>query len=112
MSTAQIALEIRFDGDDVVLNGVKRPVEVRRTRRSQLLVSRTHRFDGLTQVLVSRGDGWRLDLPDADGRPDQLAASPTVTFDDVRVPRRRRGRRDREGRRGQVERQLQLALVM
>ncbi len=60
-----VALDVRIDGDEVVLQGVKRPVESA-GRADHLLV--TGRTDGgLTQVLVPRERGRRLGLPDAHG---------------------------------------------
>jgi alkylation response protein AidB-like acyl-CoA dehydrogenase len=102
-----IQLEIRADGDDVVLSGVKRPVEAA-TESSHLLVTgRTG--DGLTQVLVPA---------DADGvsiKPmrsvDQTRRFGEVTFADVRVPREslvgELGAAD-----SQVERQFHLTLAV
>src|SRR5688500_86388 len=46
----RIALEVRLDGDDVVINGVKRPVESAAAADHLLVTGRTG--DGLTQVLV------------------------------------------------------------
>jgi alkylation response protein AidB-like acyl-CoA dehydrogenase len=102
-----IALEIRVDGSEVVLNGTKRPVESA-ARASHLLVTgRTG--SGLTQVLVA------ADAPGITIEPmetvDLTRRFSVVRFDDVRVPR------DAVvgevgGAADQVERQLQLALVM
>ncbi len=77
-----IELEISADGDEVVVNGAKRPVESG-ARADHLLVSgRTG--DGLTQVLVPAG------VPGMSITPmrsiDMTRRFSTVTFDDVRLP--------------------------
>ncbi len=79
---ASVSLDIRGDGDDVVLNGVKRPVESGQ-RADYLLVSgRTG--DGLTQVLVPAGTvGVSVT---ALHTVDLTRRFSTVTFDDVRLP--------------------------
>ena len=48
-----VALEIRLEGDEVVLNGVKRPVESAAVADHLLVTGRTG--EGLTQVLVPAG---------------------------------------------------------
>jgi len=102
-----IALEIRRDGGDLVLSGVKRPVEAA-VRASHLLVTgRT--ADGLAQVLVP------ADTPGVTIAPmqsvDLTRRFHVVTFDRVRVPVSalvgELGSAD-----AQVERQLQQALVL
>ncbi len=101
------AVEIRTEGSEVIVRGVKRPVESA-NRASHLLV--TGRTDGgLSQVLVP------TDAPGISIAPmrtvDLTRRFSTVTFDDVRVPV------DAVvgevgGAAGQIRRQLQLALVM
>lgn len=77
-----LALEIRVDGPDVVLNGVKRPVESG-ARASHLLVSgRTG--GGLTQVLVPAGTGGISMRPMH--TVDLTRRFSEVAFRDVRVP--------------------------
>jgi alkylation response protein AidB-like acyl-CoA dehydrogenase len=76
------ALEVRVDGDEVVLDGVKRPVESA-ARASHLLVTgRTGA--GLTQVLVP------TDAPGVSIAPmdtvDLTRRFSVVTFEGVRVP--------------------------
>lgn len=78
----EVALEIRADGDDVVLDGVKRPVEAA-TAATHLLVSgRTG--DGLTQVVVP------ADAPGVTITPlrsiDLTRRFGTVRLEGVRVP--------------------------
>jgi alkylation response protein AidB-like acyl-CoA dehydrogenase len=102
-----LEFEIRVDGSDVVLDGVKRPVEAGAEADHFLVTGRTG--DGLTQVLVGR------DTPGISLEPmhtvDLTRRFSVVRFDDVRVPAV-----DVVGEIGaadaQVERQLQLALVM
>jgi alkylation response protein AidB-like acyl-CoA dehydrogenase len=102
-----IALEIRRDGGDIVLSGVKRPVDSA-AQSSHLLV--TGRSDaGLAQVLVP------ADAPGVSIAPmqsvDLTRRFHVVTFDRVRVPASavvgELGRADE-----QVERQLRIALVL
>jgi alkylation response protein AidB-like acyl-CoA dehydrogenase len=102
-----ISFEIRAEGDDVVLNGTKRPVESA-ARSSHLLVTgRTG--DGLTQVLVPAG------TPGVSIAPmqsvDLTRRFSVVTFEQVRLPASAV-----VGEVGtatpQVRRQLQLAIVM
>jgi alkylation response protein AidB-like acyl-CoA dehydrogenase len=100
-------LEARLDGSDLVLNGVKRPVESAAQADYLLVTARTG--PGLTQVLVPvdatgvRVEPMRsVDLTRRFGR---------VTFDSVRVPA------DAivgevGGADAAVDRQLQLALVL
>ena len=103
-----VTLEARIDGGEVVLNGVKRPVESADQASHLLVTGRTG--DGLTQVLVP-ADCRRRHASRRCRRVDLTRRFATVTFDDVRVAAdrgRRRGRAATTGRR----RQLQLALVM
>jgi alkylation response protein AidB-like acyl-CoA dehydrogenase len=102
-----IGLDVRLEGDEVVLDGVKRPVESAGTATHLLVTGRTG--DGLTQVVVpteATGLGVRpMHSVDLTRRFDELS------FDGVRVPREavlgEPGGADQD-----VERQLQLALVM
>ena len=90
----EIALEVRADGSDVVLNGVKRPVESGEQASHLLVTGRTG--SGLTQVLVPAEHRGHLGPPDADGRPD-----PSLLRGHLprrAGARRHRGRRDRGGR--------------
>jgi len=102
-----IALEIRVDGSDVVLNGTKRPVESA-GRASHLLVSgRTG--SGLSQVLVP------TDAVGIAVRPmhtiDLTRRFSDVTFSDVRVSADS-VLGEVGGAAAQIERQLLFALVM
>jgi len=102
-----IGLEIRVDGGDVVLHGVKRPVESA-AQAGVLLV--TGRVDGEpTQVLVPR------ETPGVSIAPmetvDLTRRFSVVTFDDVRVPRAALVG-EIGGAAEQVERQHQLAAAL
>jgi len=102
-----IALDIRVDGDELVLDGVKRPVESADQASHLLVTGRTG--DGLTQVLVP------ADTPGVSIRPmktvDLTRRFSVVAFDDVRVPAGavigQVGKAAED-----VERQLQHALVL
>ena len=102
-----VAVHIRMDGDTVILSGVKRPVEAGAQASHLLVTGRSG--TGLTQVLVP------IDTPGVSVQPlqtvDLTRRYATVTLDGVRVPASAvvgdAGRAD-----DQVERQLQLALVM
>lgn len=102
-----LALEVRPEGDEVVLHGTKRPVESADQTTHLLVTGRTG--GGLTQVLVPS------DTPGVTIRPlrsvEVARRFSEVTFRDVRVPRDAAvgeiGRAD-----AQVARQLQLALVV
>jgi alkylation response protein AidB-like acyl-CoA dehydrogenase len=77
-----IALEIRVDGDDVVLHGVKRPVESAAQAGVLLVTGRTD--GGLTQVLVpTETAGVSITPMDT---VDLTRRFGVVTFDGVRVP--------------------------
>jgi len=77
-----IAMPIAVDGDDVVLNGAKRPVESG-ARADQLLVTgRTG--NGVTQVLVPAGAKGVSVTPMH--TIDMTRRFSVVTFDDVRIP--------------------------
>ena len=102
-----IGLEIRVAGDDLVLDGVKRPVEAAGVASHLLVTGRTG--DGLTQVVVP------ADTPGVSITPLR-AVDPTrrfgaVRFDEVRVPAGavlgQVGKADED-----VERQLLHALVL
>jgi alkylation response protein AidB-like acyl-CoA dehydrogenase len=77
-----VTLEVRPDGDDVVLTGVKRPVESASRAGHLLVTGRTG--DGLSQVLVP------TDAPGIGTTPmltvDLTRRFATVHFDEVRVP--------------------------
>lgn len=78
----EVRLEIRVDGDDLVLNGVKRPIESAGAADHLLVTGRTG--DGLTQVLVPAETAGVIVTPlhsvDLTRRFD------AVRFEDVRVP--------------------------
>lgn len=102
-----VALTCRVDGGDVVLNGVKRPVEAAGQAEHLLVTARAP--EGLTQVLVP------TDTAGVSVEPmrtvDLTRRFSVVTFDNVRVPL------DAVvGEVGEaadlVERQLQLAIVI
>ena len=102
-----VALEVRVDGDELVLSGVKRPVESANVASHLLVVGRTG--DGLTQVLVPTDtDGVTVEPM---GTVDLTRRFSLVRFDDVRVPASA-AVGEVGGAAAQVERQLQLALVM
>lgn len=102
-----VAVEVRPEGSDVVLDGVKRPVESAAQAAHLLVTGRTG--SGLTQVLVP------ADAPGVSIAPmhtvDLTRRFSVVTFDDVRVPADRVvgevGGADAE-----VEHQLRLAVVI
>jgi alkylation response protein AidB-like acyl-CoA dehydrogenase len=102
-----VTLSIRPDGDDLVLDGVKRPVESVDQASHLLVTGRTG--DALTQVLVP------ADSPGISVRPmktvDLTRRFGVVTFDGVRVPAG--AAIGQVGKAGEdVERQLQHALVL
>ena len=78
----QIALQVRPEGDGMVLDGVKRPVESATEAGHLLVTGRTG--TGLTQVLVPAG------TPGVSVTPmesvDMTRRFATVAFDEVRVP--------------------------
>jgi alkylation response protein AidB-like acyl-CoA dehydrogenase len=78
----ELSLTITADGDDVVVRGVKRPVESAAESTSLLVTGRTG--DGLTQVLVP------VDAAGVSVSPmqsvDLTRRFSIVRFDDVRVP--------------------------
>jgi alkylation response protein AidB-like acyl-CoA dehydrogenase len=102
-----IDLEIRLEGSQVVLNGAKRPVESADQASHLLVTGRTG--TGLTQVVVPTRTAGISMVPMH--TVDLTRRFSHLTFDDVRVPA--------EGVLGevggahdQVERQLQLAIVI
>jgi alkylation response protein AidB-like acyl-CoA dehydrogenase len=102
-----VALDVRVDGGDVVLTGVKRPVESAAQANHLLVTGRT--ATGLTQVLVPT-DAARVSVEPMH-TVDVTRRFGVVTFDGVRLPADavvgQVGRAD-----DQVERQLELALVL
>lgn len=103
----EVALEIRPDGDDLVLDGVKRPVEAATASTHLLVTGRTG--EGLTQVVVP------ADAPGVTISPlrsvDLTRRFGAVRFDGVRVPAA--SAVGQVGKAGEdVERQLQHALVL
>ena len=107
-ASATSTLDVRVDGDDVVLRGVKRPVESADQADHLLVTGRTG--DGLTQVLVPRDAPGVSITPMQHGRPH-----PAVLRRDLRR-RAAAGRAPSSARSArpttQVERQLQHALVL
>jgi len=102
-----VALDVRVDGADVVLTGVKRPVESAGEADHLLLTGRTGA--GLTQVLVPTDAAGVTVEPMA--TVDLTRRFGRVTFDDVRLPSEAvLGEVGGAGQ--QVERQLQIALVL
>jgi alkylation response protein AidB-like acyl-CoA dehydrogenase len=78
----RVGLEVRVDGTDVVLNGVKRPVESGGRADHLLVTGRTG--VGLTQVLIPTDTAGITITPMRS--VDQTRRFSVVTFDDVRVP--------------------------
>lgn len=103
----QVALEVRVDGADVVLRGVKRPVESAGTAAHLLVTGRTG--GALTQVLVPRETTGVSIAPMR--TVDLTRRFSVVTFDDVRLPRSAVVG-EVGGAGAQVERQLQVAVVL
>jgi alkylation response protein AidB-like acyl-CoA dehydrogenase len=102
-----VTLDVRADGNDVVLNGVKRPVESAGQANHLLVTGRTG--TSLTQVLVP------TDAAGISVQPmrtvDLTRRFDRVTFDNVRLPASAViGEVGGAGE--QVERQLQTALVL
>lgn len=77
-----VSFDIRREGDELVLTGVKRPVESASCARYLLVTGRTG--SGLTQVLVPHG------TPGVSVKPmqslDTTRRFDLVTFEDVRLP--------------------------
>jgi alkylation response protein AidB-like acyl-CoA dehydrogenase len=102
-----VGLEIREEGDDVVINGLKRPVEAAAEASHLLVAGRTG--DGLTQVLVpTEAKGIAITPMHSVDLTRRFGA---VTFTEVRIPRDAVVG-DIGGARTQVERQLHLALAL
>lgn len=103
----RIDLEIRVEGDELVLDGVKRPVEAAGAASHLLVTGRTG--DGLTQVVVPTGTPG-ITVSPLQG-VDLTRRFSTVRFDGVRVAAGavlgQVGKADED-----VERQLQHALVV
>lgn len=102
-----VALEARVEGSEIVLGGVKRPVEAAAQARHLLVTGRTRA--GLTQVLVP------TDAPGLSIEPmqsvDLTRRFSTVRFTDVRLPITSvLGQVGEAG--DQIQRQLQVALVL
>lgn len=76
-----IALDIRLEGDEVVLNGIKRPVESAAVADHLLVVGRTGQ--GLTQVLVPAGTPGVTIAPMES--VDMTRRFSVVTFEEVRL---------------------------
>jgi alkylation response protein AidB-like acyl-CoA dehydrogenase len=77
-----ITLDIRPEGDEVVLHGVKRPVESAAVADHLLVTGRTG--SGLTQVLVPAGTPGVSVVPMES--VDMTRRFSVVTFEDVRLP--------------------------
>jgi alkylation response protein AidB-like acyl-CoA dehydrogenase len=77
-----VTLDIRVEGDDVVLNGVKRPVESGERADYLLVTGRTG--EGLTQVIVPAGTAGVSVA--ALHTVDLTRRFSAVTFEDVRLP--------------------------
>ena len=102
-----VHLSVRVDGDELVLDGVKRPVESAAAAEHLLVTGTT--AEGLSQVLVPS------DAPGITIVPlhtvDQTRRFATVRFDDVRVPASAAVGAIGDAA-AQIERQLQLGLVL
>ncbi len=77
-----VTLDVRVEGEEVVLNGVKRPVESAADADYLLVTGRTG--TGLTQVLVPRGAPGVSVAPM--GSVDLVRRFSEVTFEEVRLP--------------------------
>jgi alkylation response protein AidB-like acyl-CoA dehydrogenase len=102
-----IATTVRPDGDELVIDGVKRPVEFAGSARHLLVVGQTG--DGITQVLVPADAVGVVIEPMK--TVDLTRRFSKVVFDGVRVPASA-AVGDVGGATDAVERQLQLALVI
>jgi alkylation response protein AidB-like acyl-CoA dehydrogenase len=103
----EIGLEIAVAGDELVINGVKRPVESADQANHLLVTGRTGK--GLTQVLVPAATKGVSVVPMRG--IDLTRRFSVVTFDDVRVPAAcALGPVGEAG--ADAERQVQLALVL
>ncbi len=104
---SKLACEIAPEGDGLVLNGVKRPVESAAQASHLLVTGRTG--SGLTQVLVPR-DAEGVTVTPMAG-VDLTKRFSVVTFDDVRLPLTAAVGKIGEAA-ADVERQLQHAIVI
>lgn len=102
-----MAFDIAVQGDELVLNGVKRPVESANQASHLLVTGRTG--DGLTQVIVPAAAKGVTRIPMRG--VDLTKRFSVVKFADVRVPAASVLGRVGEAA-GDVERQLQHALVI
>lgn len=102
-----VAAEIRTDGDDLIISGVKRAVEAAEQASHFLVAGRTD--GGLTQVLVP-ADATGVTVTPMRS-VDLTRRFGTVTFTDVRVPRAA-AVGEIGGAGPQVERQFHLALAL
>ena len=102
-----VSLEVRVDGDEVVLHGTKRPVESAARADHLLVTGRTG--SGLTQVLVPRGATGMAVAPMQ--TVDLTRRFDVVSFDGVRLPATAVVG-EVGGAAPAVERQLQLAVVL
>jgi alkylation response protein AidB-like acyl-CoA dehydrogenase len=103
----RVTLEARVEGDEVVLDGVKRPVEAASQADHFLVTGRTG--DGLTQVLIpATTTGVSLQPMQT---VDLTRRGSVVRFDNVRVPLSM-AVGDIAQADAQVQRQLQLAVVI
>ncbi|MCX4095477.1 acyl-CoA dehydrogenase family protein [Nocardia sp. alder85J] len=103
----EIGLQIRVDGSELVLDGVKRPVEAAGQAKYLLVSGRTG--DGFTQVLVP-ADTAGVAITGLQ-TVDLSARFGTVTFTGARLPIEA-AVGEIGGAAAQLERQLQLALVV
>jgi alkylation response protein AidB-like acyl-CoA dehydrogenase len=103
----ELALDVRVDGTDLVLNGTKRPVESAGRASHLLVAGRTGA--GFTQVLVPTGTEGVSVLPMR--TVDLTRRFSEVTFVDVRVPADA-ALGEVGGAASQVERQFLQAVVM
>jgi alkylation response protein AidB-like acyl-CoA dehydrogenase len=103
----EVSTDIRLEGDEVVIRGIKRPVESAQRASHLLVTGRTG--SGLSQVLVPTYAGGLSLAPMA--TVDLTRRFSEVTFDDVRLPMSALLGQAGEAA-DQVERQLQLAIVI
>ena len=102
-----VATEVRVDGSEIVISGVKRPAESVATATHLLVTGRTGA--GLTQVLVpADAEGVTVEPMQS---VDLTRRFSEVTFRDVRLPLDAVFG-ELGGADGQVERQLQVAIVI
>jgi alkylation response protein AidB-like acyl-CoA dehydrogenase len=106
-SLLDVGLEMRTDGSDLVLSGVKQPVESADRTTHLLVTGRTG--SGFTQVLVPTNSPGVTITPLKN--VDLTRRFSTVRFDDVRVPQDRVVG-DIGGAAEQVERQILIAALL